>query len=126
MGTRRLMLTGIALVLFAPSVHAQRLARPWPSHPAVAFEQPSSSRPWRPLWVPPSREGAARQPTFWREGAVVGGILFGFLGAITGVGLCHFDDPCPHPVPYALGGFVLGGAAGAAVGARIGGGLRKH
>jgi hypothetical protein len=59
------------------------------------------------------------------EGAVLGGIALGFLGAITGLGLCHFDDPCPHPLPFVMGGAVLGGAAGVGIGARIGGAVPK-
>lgn len=57
---------------------------------------------------------------------MLGGVVVGFLGAVTGLGLCHFDDPCPHPFPFVLGGAVLGGAAGAAIGGRIGSALPKN
>ena len=70
-------------------------------------------------------ESRTGQRTYSLEGAVVGGVVLGFLGAITGLGLCHFDDPCHHPTPFVIGGFVLGGAAGAGIGARIGGTLAK-
>lgn len=51
--------------------------------------------------------------------AMIGGAAMGFLGAVVGLGLCHFDDPCDHPTPFAIGGFVLGAAAGAAIAVKI-------
>ena len=57
---------------------------------------------------------------------MIGGAAFGFLGAITGLGLCHFDDPCPHPAPFVIGGFVLGAVAGVGLGGRIGQAFPKY
>jgi hypothetical protein len=53
------------------------------------------------------------------KAAVVGGAVIGLLGAAVGDGLCHFDDPCHHPAPFVIGGFVVGAAVGAAIAVRI-------
>ena len=53
------------------------------------------------------------------KAAVAGAIVMGLLGALAADGLCHFDDPCRHPAPFVVGGFVLGAPAGAAIGVRI-------
>ena len=105
----------LLLALTAHVAGAQRLSRVWPHpfHPLAALDSARGGiMPAVHFTPPPGTHAVA--------GAVIGGLAVGFLGAATGVGLCHFDAPCPHPVPFAIGGFVLGAAAGAAIGFRIG------
>ena len=117
------MLAGITLSLVTPSVHAQRNTRARLSDPTTV-ERNYRSR--QATWLSLLQESVPKERTHSLEGAVLGGIIVGFLGAVTGLGLCHFDDPCANPAPFVVGGFVLGGAAGAALGARIGAGFPKH
>jgi hypothetical protein len=110
----------IGLLAVAPqSTYAQRLAAAWP-HPVPISSLGAPSSGEHPLaLLPTNTEGGTRA----REGAVIGAVALGFLGAVTGVGLCHFDDPCEHPAPFAIGGFLLGALAGAGIGNRVGGSL---
>jgi hypothetical protein len=122
---RRLGLAGIGLALIAPCLPAQRITPP--PRPAARF---SREQAWalgsRPRLRLPASARPARGRTHAVAGAVLGGVVFGFLGAVTGLGLCHFDDPCRHPTPFVVGGFVLGGAAGAGIGARLGAALFRR
>ncbi|MGH7269310.1 MAG: hypothetical protein ACREJ3_02680 [Polyangiaceae bacterium] len=105
------------LALAVQSTHAQRLAASW-------------THPFRPLAAHQATYGVVRSvritlpplppQTHAIAGAVIGGLAFWFLGAVTGVGLCHFDAPCAHPAPFAIGGFALGVVGGVAIGFRIG------
>ena len=117
---RCVSLAVIGLMMVGPrSGHAQRLQTSW-QHPTPPPTLPPSSSDVRLLtwaWAPDSSHGPR---THGLDGAVIGGVAIGFLGAITGVGLCHFDAPCRHPAPFAVGGFVLGALAGAGLGGRIG------
>jgi hypothetical protein len=122
----RLALLGACQILLAPFVHAQRLVSPWIAGPPVTLKEVSRSQPWLSGSALLSHGRRTDRRTYSVEGAVLGGIVLGFLGAVTGLGLCHFDDPCPHPAPFVIGGLAVGGAAGAAVGARIGGALSKQ
>jgi hypothetical protein len=122
----RLALAAIGVVVLAPRVRAQRLASSWQSGVPVAFGHRSPWRLSRLSRANSALENLSRRRTRALEGAVLGGAALGFLGAVTGHGLCHFDDPCPHPAPFVIGGLVLGGAAGAAIGVRIGSALSRH
>jgi len=42
-------------------------------------------------------DSLAVAPTHWRLGAIVGGTVFGTLGAGTAVALCQSDNPCRAP-----------------------------
>ena len=66
-------------------------------------------------------DSMAMAPTHWKVGAIVGGSVFGVLGAGAAWGLCHDEDPCHAPIWPSLGGFVLAGGIGIALGALIGG-----
>lgn len=121
----QMALVGISLALGARNAHSQRLAPGWQAVPPATIELVSTSRPWRPSRVRPSIPAGPRR-TYALEGAVLGGIAVGFLGAVVGLGFCHFDAPCRHPFPFVVGGAVLGGAAGAALGARLGGAVPRH
>jgi hypothetical protein len=67
------------------------------------------------------------RPTYWKEGAVIGGALGLLLGALTGYGLCEGGD---EATKHCTGHLVLGGVFGAALvaipGALIGGQFSKE
>lgn len=80
-----------------------------------------------PFWFVPTAPDSIRiPPTYWLEGALVGGGLLGLLTASTAVALCGYDSPCHNPGFYALGGFTLGALTGFGLGALIGGQFPKH
>lgn len=113
-----------ALTLAPQSGTAQRL-EPSPRPFMMAAGMDPSAPELRPTWTwaPDSGRGSH---THRREGAVIGGVAIGLLGAITGVGLCHFDAPCHHPAPFAIGGFLLGALAGVGLGGHIGEQIPKY
>jgi hypothetical protein len=118
-----LAVTGLTIVGPQPAA-AQRIEtvrQDYISSPTLSPSQVNvRSLTW--AWPPDS---SRRTRTYAREGALIGGVAIGLLGAITGVGLCHFDDPCRHPAPFAIGGFVLGALAGVGLGGRIGAAFPK-
>jgi hypothetical protein len=65
---------------------------------------------------------ASIRPTYWKEGALVGGILGGALGALAGSGLCGQSE---EPDKNCTGSTILGGMVGALIlgipGALVGG-----
>jgi len=62
-------------------------------------------------------DSTVSQPTHWAEGAIIGGVAVGVLGAMMAEGLCS-DNP---NVKCAIGGAVVGGVIGVVVGGLIGG-----
>ncbi len=66
-------------------------------------------------------DSAAIPRTHWKVGAIVGGSVFGVVGAGAAWGLCHDENPCRAPIWPTLGAFVLAGGLGVALGALIGG-----
>lgn len=93
-----ILIPALFMLLGPRPAQAQRV-QPWHAslRPRIATEARV-----RPPAIPFLAVRTAR--TRWLEGAIIGGTIVGALGAITGVGLCHFDDPCPHPVPFAIAG----------------------
>jgi hypothetical protein len=67
------------------------------------------------------------RPTYWKEGALIGGVLGAVGGAVLGHGLCELSEESRKDC---TGGLVLGGVLGAALlavpGALIGGQFPKH
>ena len=63
-------------------------------------------------------------PTYWKEGALVGGVIVGAFGAYLYHGLCGMDGPdnCGGAL---VGGAILGFLIGAIPGALIGGQFPK-
>ena len=94
----------------------------WPAPERVSLAPSGALGQWSArtsiVHIPDS---VAVAPTHWRLGAIVGGTVFGALGAGTAVALCQSDNPCRAPVWPALGGFLLAGGIGVALGALIGG-----
>jgi hypothetical protein len=76
-----------------------------------------------------SRDTIQRQirPTYWKEGALVGGVVGGVGGAFLGHGLCEMSDEIGR---NCTGSLFLGGVLGAALlavpGTLIGGQFPKH
>ena len=67
------------------------------------------------------------RPTYWKEGALIGGALGAVLGAAAGYGLCEAGD---EATKHCTGNLVLGGVFGAALvaipGALLGGQFSKE
>ncbi len=64
--------------------------------------------------------------TYWREGALIGGSGLGTFAAYLSYGLCsQFDTGSEDCTTSLLGGFIMGGAVGVAVGSLIGGQFPK-
>jgi hypothetical protein len=67
------------------------------------------------------------RPTYWKEGALIGGALGGAGGALLGHGLCELSE---EPRKNCTGSLFLGGVLGAALlavpGALIGGQFPKQ
>jgi len=108
----------VALLLAAaPVASAQR-----PLAPPPGASAPFLARVALPL----ARDSVKIPPTHWEEGAIIGGVAVGIFGAVLGVGLCNFDEPCHNSAVAAAAGLVLGGLVGVGVGAMIGGQFPKH
>jgi len=94
----------------------------WPAPERLSLAPSGVVGPWpartRIVRIPDS---LAVAPTHWRLGAILGGTVFGALGAGTAVALCNAASPCRAPVWPALGAFLLAGGIGVALGALIGG-----
>jgi hypothetical protein len=65
------------------------------------------------------------RPTYWKEGGIAGGIVFGLLGAAAGGGLCAYSDQNRDCTGATLLGAVGGGLIGGTIGALIGGQFSK-
>lgn len=106
---------GVAFFLGSPCA-AQGTGRAYGLSPRLA-EAVGASQPLAPSGVP-----ASIHPTFWKEGALVGGILGGALGALAGSGLCGQSE---EPNKNCTGSTILGGMVGALIlgipGALVGG-----
>jgi hypothetical protein len=89
--------------------------------PGSLGAQAQESR-WQPVPVPAIR--AAVRRSHWREGAIVGAVLFGAAGAYVGGGICGANDraSCTGEI---IGGGLLGAAVGGVAGGLIGAQIRK-
>ena len=89
--------------------------------PGSLGAQAQESR-WQPVPVPGIR--AAVRRSHWREGAIVGAVLFGAAGAYVGGGICGANDraSCTGEI---IGGGLLGAAIGGVAGGLIGAQIRK-
>ncbi|HEX7919084.1 MAG TPA: hypothetical protein VF454_06740 [Gemmatimonadales bacterium] len=112
--TCRILMVAWCLVLGSSSLAAQQAAlRPRPSS----------------LFVPPGAVADTTQlaPTYWKEGALIGGIPMAILGAIAGHDLCEWSDGTGNDdcILATVGTAALSGGVGAIVGALIGGQFHK-
>lgn len=109
-----------AVVLLLSGVGASSGAA---QRPAL-FPRPSS------LFVPAPASGpdsVTIHPTYWKEGALIGGIPMAILGGIAGHGLCEWSDGTGNDdcVMATLGTAVLSGLVGGIVGGLIGAQFHK-
>jgi hypothetical protein len=65
------------------------------------------------------------RPTYWKEGAIAGGVAVGLLGAVFGAGFCAYSETERNCTGAALLGVVGGGLTGGTLGALIGGQFPK-
>lgn len=113
--TCRILMVVWCLVLGSSSLAAQQAAlRPRPSslfEPAAAV----------------TADSVRLAPTYWKEGAVVGGVIVGALGAVAMTGLCEMDESANgcNVGLAAIGGAAIGFLIGAIPGALIGGQIHK-
>jgi hypothetical protein len=63
------------------------------------------------------------RPTYWKEGAIVGGLTLGILGAVFGAGICAYSETegnCTGATLLGLfGGVLTGGTLGALIGGQF-------
>jgi hypothetical protein len=107
----------IVVVLFAVNLDAQRLAPAVLTSTTIAGSAAPSRIP-----VP------AAAPSHWLEGAVIGALITGALGASLAGGLCGDADSGgsgQNCSLRALGGFVIGAVPGFTIGGIIGGAFPK-
>jgi hypothetical protein len=108
--------TALAGLLVAAPLDAQRLAPALLTPPATSTPRPS-------LFPAPTAA-----PSYWLEGAVLGGVLTGGLGASLGDAFCRDSDSGGsgrHCLLRALEGFMFGAIPGFTIGGLIGGALPK-
>jgi hypothetical protein len=65
------------------------------------------------------------RPTYWKEGAIVGGVVLGLLGAAFGGGMCAYADQRQNCTGATLGGVLVGSLTGVSLGALLGGQFHK-
>lgn len=112
--TCRILMVVWCLVLGSSSLAAQQAAlRPRPSS---LFVSP-----------PVATDSVKLAPTYWKEGAIVGGVIAGALGAVAMTGLCEMDESASgcNVGLAAIGGAAIGFLIGAIPGALIGGQIHK-
>ena len=115
MTCRILLVAACAVVLGTSSLAAQQSAlRPRPSS----------------LFVPPvvPTDSVPSHETYWKTGALVGGIPSAIFGGALGLGLCGMDDSAgggSSCAGAAIGMGLLLGGIGAITGALIGGQFEK-
>lgn len=84
--------------------------------PASPFELEGDDRPEPAGSIP---------PTYWQEGALVGGLIVGILGAGLGHGLCGYANSETNCIPALITGGLIGATLGGTIGALIGGQFSK-
>ncbi len=122
------MRTGLLLVisLIAWPALGSSQVRSWGPAPSILFSD--VEKPLRLARGGAPRDSIQRQirPTYWKEGALIGGGLGALTGAWLGHGLCGMSDEFGK---NCMGSLVLGGVLGAALlaipGALIGGQFPK-
>ena len=103
-----------ALVLASPLAAQQASLRP---HPSSLFVAPATV----------AADSLHLPPTYWKEGALIGGVPMAVLGGLAFHGLCEWNDESgdANCAAAAAGGALFSGILGAIVGALIGGQFHK-
>jgi hypothetical protein len=126
-----LLLAPAALRAQGPA--SPRLAPPEAAH-AVAtslYPAPRGARTEVPLAAERAAIRAAARRSYWLEGAIAGGVVFGAAGAVVAGGFCAADDRaggaayggCTDEI---IGGGLLGAALGGVLGGLVGSRIHKH
>jgi hypothetical protein len=97
--------------------------RPWGPAASLLFA-PAKSRDRMMLMLADTTAGQIR-PTYWKEGAIAGGVVVGLLGAAAGGGLCAYSETQRNCTGATLLGAIAGSLAGGTIGALIGGQFNK-
>lgn len=128
---------GFRLLLAPASLHAQgpaspRLPPPETAHTVAAslYPAPRAARIETPLAAERAAIRAAARRSYWLEGAVAGGLVFGAAGAVMAGGFCAADDRaggaafggCTDEI---IGGGLLGAALGGVLGGLVGSRIHK-
>jgi hypothetical protein len=109
-----------ALLLGVPAGGLQAQARPFSPAPSPLFALARTSAP-RDTTATPNPPS-----TYWKEGAIAGGVAVGLFGAMVAGGLCSgFDGGHGGCNGALLGGLLMGGVVGGTIGALIGGQFPK-
>ena len=129
---------GFRLLLAPASLPAQgpaspRLPPPETAHAVAAsiYPPPRGARTPSPLAAEGAAIRAAARRSYWLEGAVAGGLVFGAAGAVMAGGFCGADDRaggaayggCTDEI---IGGGLLGAALGGVLGGLVGSRIHKH
>jgi hypothetical protein len=128
---RCLLMVCASSTLLLHTARAQAQAVTWPplSQPSVSSLYPE--RPTTPLDLPliagePSESVVQIEPTYWKEGGLVGGVLSGVLLALFAEALCTYGEGNTRNCGMKLvAGAALGGGMGFVLGALVGGQFPK-
>ena len=120
---RETLLLFIGLAIWA-SPAAGQTSRPAPVA-SIVFSG-SARGPLSVAWSSEPRDSVVRdiRPTYWKEGALVGGLLGAVGGALLGGGFCRMSDDVgkdctASTVVGAVGGAVLLAIPGALIGGQV-------
>ena len=133
-----ILATLVLWLLLAPaSVRAQgpasrRLPAPETAHAVAAslYPVPRAAYTDSPLAAERAAIRAAARRSYWLEGAIAGGLIFGATGAVLAGGFCGADDRaggaayggCTDEI---VGGGLLGAALGGVLGGLVGSRIHK-
>lgn len=129
---------GFWLLLAPAALRAQgpaspRLAPPEAAHGVATslYPAPRGARTEGPLAAERAAIRAAARRSYWLEGAIAGGVVFGAAGAVVAAGFCAADDRaggaayggCTDEI---VGGGLLSAALGSVLGGLVGSRIHKH
>ena len=116
-----LLLITITITTAAGAQHATaRLSGPGPSQ----LRSLGVRGPLEQSFTLDSVRGTIR-PTYWKEGALIGGVVTGLGLAFLADGLCSSSDTSDDCGGALTGGFLVGGVLGGLAGALVGGQFPK-
>jgi hypothetical protein len=118
----------LLLTLAAPVTASAQTSRAGVAEPATsALRHPGVPKPLQPNWVSDPSDSLARiRATYWKEGAVIGGVAGGVGLGLLAAGLCSQSETSDKNCTGAtLLGALLGAVVGGVPGALIGGSFPK-